>query len=1112
MRLRNIFVLTVLVATLCGCELVTEDFKKVKSFDTCSGSECGADTTSTPVDTSDTADTVTVDTSDTATVDTADTATGDTADTATVDTSDTATVDTEDTATVDTEDTATVDTADTADTADSDTADSELDTDALCVAAQCDSNAVCVIESDSAYCACIDGYQMEGTDCVDIDECSSTNGGCAQTCVNTSSSFYCECDEHYTLAQDGFSCLPICNDFHVGLTDAIGGAISDVAVAGNFVYALAGGNGVYVFDVSDGTPVLVGISDILHDGRRLLIEGDILLVADGDWGLTILDVAEPSTPVVISQTGSRGEAIDVAVIGNFAYVLNDGGWVAGIDIAPPTSPKLLEISHLGLGDEYRYATALVSYGNKLVVSEANIRMAMLSVGADGGVWESDTFSNTGALDMHISGDRLYAAANLTGVLIYDLTAPATPPVEISGAGNSQSVWGNNSVLVTYANFNPKAVTAFNVADLEAITEIASLPWNDSVAAIAGDSSNVYLADGTYGLQTIATDSLATVPLVAGYPMPGNSTQLAVKGNYAFVVDGVSGVKTVDLENPHAAAPVVPQTEGANAIAIGGDYLYVAKGDGTIMVDVSDPVQASVVTSDSSNGTKIAVAGDYVYVGWGAPRQPGGIKVLKRDGDSLTYLSQMSISNLGSIKTYNENRLYYTTMSGFVALDITDPSSINTIDTVVLAGEIPAGVVFAGQYAFVGRSTSSDSFISVISLEDMNEITSIPVGNLKKVLYADNNHLIYTDVVSDTGSSVVYARDISDLSNPGPAMMLALGKDNMVTNITASDFAVWNSTALIAKGAEGLKTLDFPFDYHPSIASWQPAERYINDMITGNNMLYVADADGLQIYRPELDGTLSEAAFWGSTAGLEKIWLQGTTLFATSTANDLRIYDVTDPTVESVPTVFDQDTRYTGVTGRSDILYVATQNDGLRTLDITAPLAPVSKGSAGLTDASFAKDIALNGTTAYILDDGYSSRGLRLFDIANPDAPELLLSSNTQIVASTVHRVTVVNNIVYVASGVAGINILRQNGTLMEPLGVLDGIGDVRDLAAFDGKMAVASRSGLYVLDLTVPESPDVLCHIPVSTTLVAVDDNYLYAARQSDGISVIDLFSCQEMQ
>ena len=40
----------------------------------------------------------------------------------------------------------------------------------------------------------------------DVDECETSNGGCAQSCNNTEGSFMCSCMTGYTLAADGFSC------------------------------------------------------------------------------------------------------------------------------------------------------------------------------------------------------------------------------------------------------------------------------------------------------------------------------------------------------------------------------------------------------------------------------------------------------------------------------------------------------------------------------------------------------------------------------------------------------------------------------------------------------------------------------------------------------------------------------------------------------------------------------------------------------------------------------------------------------------------------------------------------------------------------------------------
>lgn len=41
---------------------------------------------------------------------------------------------------------------------------------------------------------------------IDINECDSSNGGCVQTCVNTVSSYVCQCRDGYRLNSNGHGC------------------------------------------------------------------------------------------------------------------------------------------------------------------------------------------------------------------------------------------------------------------------------------------------------------------------------------------------------------------------------------------------------------------------------------------------------------------------------------------------------------------------------------------------------------------------------------------------------------------------------------------------------------------------------------------------------------------------------------------------------------------------------------------------------------------------------------------------------------------------------------------------------------------------------------------
>ena len=41
---------------------------------------------------------------------------------------------------------------------------------------------------------------------LDINECSSNNGGCAHTCTNTAGSYYCTCNTGYSLNNNKHGC------------------------------------------------------------------------------------------------------------------------------------------------------------------------------------------------------------------------------------------------------------------------------------------------------------------------------------------------------------------------------------------------------------------------------------------------------------------------------------------------------------------------------------------------------------------------------------------------------------------------------------------------------------------------------------------------------------------------------------------------------------------------------------------------------------------------------------------------------------------------------------------------------------------------------------------
>ena len=54
-----------------------------------------------------------------------------------------------------------------------------------------------------------------------MNECSTANGGCQQTCANEAGSFSCGCDAGYELDADGSSCNGKCVSLFVDLVSVL---------------------------------------------------------------------------------------------------------------------------------------------------------------------------------------------------------------------------------------------------------------------------------------------------------------------------------------------------------------------------------------------------------------------------------------------------------------------------------------------------------------------------------------------------------------------------------------------------------------------------------------------------------------------------------------------------------------------------------------------------------------------------------------------------------------------------------------------------------------------------------------------------------------------------
>jgi hypothetical protein len=275
------------------------------------------------------------------------------------------------------------------------------------------------------------------------------------------------------------------------------------------------------------------------------------------------------------------EQIAVFVQGNYAYVSGvHAQELVVLDISDPANPAQVgsvalvgSASDVYVAGGYAYVTA---GGLQVVdVSDPTLPAGVGSLGTSGM-----------PRGVRVAGDYAYVA-DFWSLLVMDVSNPATP-----------------TIRGEYRSAPEQRSNAYNVAII------------DNYAYVAGGGD----------LQVVdVSDPAAPVEVDSVDPAAGGALDVAAVGGYVYVLgyspeDDLAGLRVLDISDPAAPIPAgfypTPGSEGPRALAVAGNYVYVAAGDaGLRVVDVSDPHNPTEISRYDTPGFAydVAVAGDLVFV-------------------------------------------------------------------------------------------------------------------------------------------------------------------------------------------------------------------------------------------------------------------------------------------------------------------------------------------------------------------------------------------------------------------------------------------------------------------------------------------------------------------
>jgi hypothetical protein len=575
-----------------------------------------------------------------------------------------------------------------------------------------------------------------------------------------------------------------------GFIRGVGGA-TDVVVDAQAALAYVASNqfGLAVVDVADPlAPVVIGDTLPPFYGERVAVSGGLAVVTAGTYGLRVVDVADPAAPQTLGTLG--GTMRGVAMSGTWAYAL----------LTVPGNPSRVDLAVVDLA----------------VPAQPRIT-GQVEVG-------------TSAWDVVVDGSLAYVATG-TGLKIVNVTNSQSPSVvgsastgatawAVDAAGGYAYLGGSSSLWVVDARnaSNPQIIrtlsTGAGALALEG-TRLYAINGQlniidvtvPSLATLIGTGNN-YGADGidvvgtTVYLPGTAEDQAANeggfhivsaavpaAPVLLGYTSSGyNAMDVAVEGSLAAIAGNALGIKIADVADPTAPLAIGSMSGTVRRLARAGQYAYVLRivsgnpGYTELgVVSLTNPVQPALVgqLNVGTTAAGLAVSGSYAYVATG------------------TQLKVISIANP------------------------TRPSLVDTVDV----GATTTAVAVDGSHVYVAATTS----LSVVDVSVPSQ--SVVVGTLASgaSAIAAAQSCLY---------AVFGARFlVVDATNP-TAPFVASTRDSY----NASDVAVSGNFAILAGTAAGAAEGNGTVGFYDVTDPYDPT--FLGELVLPGTVTSVAAANGL----------------------------------------------------------------------------------------------------------------------------------------------------------------------------------------------------------------------------------------------------------------------------
>jgi formylglycine-generating enzyme required for sulfatase activity len=389
----------------------------------------------------------------------------------------------------------------------------------------------------------------------------------------------------------------------------------------------------------------------------------LLVISCGEQDL----YSPPTSPFeIVGRVQLPSENYGVAVLGDYAYVAGGQAGLHVVDISDPSNPVLAS-TH----DTHKRADAV-----RVVASPqpdgSHLHIAYVVEGTEGlmtyNVTDPDSVTEFDAGSTAVDGKGLfippvddpneifylYLAESWKGLRVFRSVLGEPGKVDYFGVFNYTNGYAQAVQVVdgfAYVADDEMGLTVMDVRVLAPgqVQQVANCDTDGNARDIVVQDGYAYMSSGSGGLQILQVDGGETPVLISSLTLNGDSDAIEVRDGTAFVAADDGGLHVIDVRNPQA--PVLlgsVLTPDAHDVALAKDGLAVIADEGGDLIIFRGPrafedAEAPGAVFNLSSPAHTATCVELV---WGAPGDDGFIG-LASEYDVRYHTGPITVDNWDS---------------------------------------------------------------------------------------------------------------------------------------------------------------------------------------------------------------------------------------------------------------------------------------------------------------------------------------------------------------------------------------------------------------------------------------------------------------------------------